>query len=77
MSPQSQIKPILHEDGRIVQMDYETSERSLSRQTRLAQGQEFMVTADVSSCFPSIYSHAIDWATRGKKTAKADHFSST
>ncbi|AJT41618.1 RNA-directed DNA polymerase [Psychromicrobium lacuslunae] len=71
-SPRSQIKPSFHEDGRLVQMDYETSESSLSRDTRLAQGQKFIVKADVSNCFPSVYSHAIDWATRGKKNAKAD-----
>lgn len=77
MSPRSQIKPSFHEDGRMVQMDYETSESALSRETRLAQGQEFMVKADVSNCFPSIYSHAIDWATRGKKNAKADRSQTT
>lgn len=71
-SPHSQIKPRFHEDGRMVQMDYETSESTLSRETRLAQGREFVIKADVSNCFPSIYSHAIDWATRGKKNAKAD-----
>ncbi|WP_137293545.1 RNA-directed DNA polymerase [Nocardioides dongxiaopingii] len=71
-SPRSQIKPRFHEDGRMVQMDYETSESTLSRETRLAQSQEFVVKADISNCFPSIYSHAIDWATRGKGIAKAD-----
>ncbi|WP_300682189.1 RNA-directed DNA polymerase [Nocardioides sp.] len=76
-SPRSQIKPRFHKNGRIVQMDYETSEVSLSRDTRLAQGQEFLVKADVSNCFPSVYSHAIDWATRGKKNAKADRSQTT
>lgn len=71
-STHSQIKPRFHEDGRMVQMDYETSESSLSRETRLAQGRRFLVKADVSNCFPSIYSHAIDWAARGKNIAKAD-----
>lgn len=31
----------------------------------------FRVEADISSCFPSIYSHALSWALVGKKTAKA------
>lgn len=66
----SQIKPTLHHDGRMVQMDYETAESSLLRDTRLAQGQRFAIKADISNCFPSIYSHSIDWATRGKKVAK-------
>ena len=66
----SQIKPVLHHDGRVVQMDYETAESSLVRDTRLAQGQRFAIKADISNCFPSIYSHSLDWATRGKKLAK-------
>lgn len=69
-SPNSQIKPTFHQDGRLLQMDYETSESSLNRDTRLAQGHQFLVKADISNCFPSIYSHALDWATRGKATAK-------
>ena len=76
-SPQSQIKPSFHTDGRMVQMDYETSESSLNRETRLAHGQQFMVKADVSNCFPSLYSHAIDWAARGKQAAKSDRSQNT
>lgn len=30
----------------------------------------FLAIADISKCFPSIYSHAIPWALVGKKTAK-------
>lgn len=29
-----------------------------------------MVKADISQCFPSIYTHAISWALVGKSTAK-------
>lgn len=67
---QSQVKPTFHRDGRIFQMNYEAPDTTLSRDTRLAQGREFLVKADISNCFPSIYSHSIDWATRGKKVAK-------
>lgn len=70
-SEKSLIKPEFHRDGRLVHMDYETSEDALRRDTRLAQGQQFLVKADISSCFPSIYSHALDWALRGKAVAKA------
>lgn len=69
-SDQSHIKPEWHEDGRIIHMDYETTERILTRHTQLAQGNHFLAKADISSCFPSIYAHAIDWALRGKATAK-------
>ena len=30
----------------------------------------FLAIADISKCFPSIYSHAIPWALVGKRTAK-------
>lgn len=71
-SENSMIKPEMHGDGRLVQMDYETAARKISQETRLAHGREFMVKADISACFPSIYLHAIDWALRGKAAAKAD-----
>ncbi len=32
---------------------------------------KYMVKADISTCFPSIYSHALPWALVGKETAKA------
>ena len=33
-------------------------------------GARYIVSADISTCFPSIYSHAIPWALVGKKNAK-------
>lgn len=33
-------------------------------------GKKYMVYADISKCFPSIYTHAIPWALVGKSTAK-------
>lgn len=32
---------------------------------------KFIVKADISTCFPSIYSHSLPWALVGKSTAKA------
>lgn len=34
------------------------------------RAKEYLVKADISSCFPSMYSHAIPWAVVGKKIAK-------
>ena len=34
-------------------------------------GKRYMVTADISKCYPSIYSHAIAWALAGKSVAKS------
>ena len=33
----------------------------------------YLVKADISTCFPSIYSHSIPWALVGKETAKKNH----
>lgn len=33
-------------------------------------GKKYMVLADISNCFPSIYTHAISWALVGKTEAK-------
>ncbi len=33
-------------------------------------GKKYVVSADVSQCFPSIYTHAIAWSLAGKKKAK-------
>lgn len=73
----SQIHPSWHSDGRIIQMDYGDRAEEHREHTRLAQGKNYLVKADISNCFPSIYSHALDWALRGKASAKADKRSRT
>lgn len=35
-------------------------------------GKRYMVHADISKCYPSIYTHAIPWALVGKDAAKID-----
>lgn len=35
-------------------------------------GARFTLTTDVSNFYPSIYTHAVDWAVRGKAVAKRD-----
>jgi len=37
---------------------------------KLMIGKKYIVKADISNCFPSIYSHAISWALVGKTEAK-------
>lgn len=80
----SQIKPQAHEDGRIIAIDdYETHATGrlvvmekdrfpadVERHLDMSFGAKYLVDADVSSCFPSIYTHAIPWALIGHKTAK-------
>lgn len=66
----SRIRPRQHSDGRIIIMDYEKSFEKTQRNLRGAFGKRFMVHTDISNCFPSIYSHAIPWATVGFDHAK-------
>lgn len=35
-------------------------------------GKRYMIHADISKCYPSIYTHAIPWALVGKDTAKTN-----
>jgi len=37
---------------------------------KLLIGKRYIVKADISNCFPSVYSHSIPWALVGKKYAK-------
>lgn len=67
----SLIRPHQHKDGRLIIMDYEESIEKAQRSANLGFGRRFLVHTDISNCFPSIYSHAIPWATVGFAHAKA------
>lgn len=69
-SGNSMIKPTLFGDGRVIQMSYEPWPGKDAAQTRMALGKEYRVEVDIANCFPSIYSHAIDWSLRGYDLAK-------
>ncbi|GAA8743155.1 hypothetical protein oki421_04250 [Helicobacter pylori] len=45
-------------------------EGKLERSIRI--GARYKLKADISTCFPSIYTHSIPWAIRGKEIAKKD-----
>lgn len=76
----SQIKPKKHLDDRLVVMDeYDIPKLSriiimksntLKRELNLSIGNRYRVTADVSSCYSSIYTHSIPWAAVGIEKAK-------
>jgi len=70
-SSNSVIKPHKHVDGRIIVMDYEQSHTRAIRRLEMNFGKKFIVKTDVSSCFPSIYSHALPWALVGVERSKA------
>lgn len=82
----SRIKPERHKDGRIyvigdseynapgriIIMGKDRFPEDINRHLTLSLGAHYYVEADVSSCFPSLYSHAIPWALVGHKQAKSD-----
>ena len=66
------IVPESHPDGRIIIMDYEKLHEISERDLSLAFTKKFIVHSDITNFFPSIYTHAIPWATVGFLTAKAN-----
>jgi len=75
-NPNSLIIPRTHSDGRTIIMDYETSREKRNRYYKSAFGKKFLSHADISNCFPSLYSHAIPWALVGFAKAKSNRNSS-
>lgn len=67
----SLIKPEVHPDGRALIMDYEDSLEKTNRTLNIGFGKKFRVHTDIANCFPSIYTHAIPWATVGFAHSKA------
>lgn len=85
---ESQIKPSVHEDDRLVILgEYEQLEtgrlvimdrprpnfpENVLQELSLSTGKLYQVSADISTFFPSIYTHAIPWALVGHDSAKAN-----
>jgi len=58
--------------GRIFEMNYKCPEKFDLEEGELvwASGAKYLVKADISACFPSIYSHSIPWALHSRTVAK-------
>ena len=54
----------------IFQMSYDDWRKDGTPELDLKIGAKYEVKADISTCFPSIYSHALPWALVGKEKAK-------
>ena len=54
----------------LFQMNYKNWNDDGFPESDLMIGAKYVVCADISNCFPSIYSHALAWALVGKDTAK-------
>ena len=59
-------------DGRIFEMNYKGAERFRLEEDeqKWMAGAQFVVEADIATCFPSIYTHSIPWALDGKTASK-------
>ena len=51
-------------------MSYSNWKKDGTPEPDLLIGKRYVVKADISTCFPSIYTHSIPWALVGKATAK-------
>lgn len=58
--------------GRIFEMNYKGNDRFRHEESDLQwmAGAQFLVEADISRCFQSIYSHSIPWALHGQNKSK-------
>ena len=81
-NPNSRAKPGIYDKSRkilkekkdieqISLINYNKMSDSIHR-LELSTGSFFRVKADISSCYPSIYTHSIPWSVEGRVKAKVD-----
>lgn len=58
------------EADKLFEMNYENWTLDGTPDDDLILGKRFLVKADISTCFPSIYTHSIPWVFVGKEIAK-------
>jgi Reverse transcriptase (RNA-dependent DNA polymerase) len=76
VSPFSLTKPVDGGTDRAISPEHDLSERANFR-AKLRSTHRFLLKADISRFFPSIYTHSIPWAVMGKPAAKAAHVAKT
>lgn len=54
----------------LFEMNYSNWKIDGTPEPELLIGKKYIVNADISKCFPSIYTHSLTWALAGKKIAK-------
>ncbi|WP_173915968.1 RNA-directed DNA polymerase [Halobacillus sp. Marseille-Q1614] len=62
----------LKDTKKLFEMNYKKYYIDGSPEPDLLIGKKYIVNADISTCFPSIYTHSLPWALVGKTTAKND-----
>lgn len=75
-SPFSLTKPIEGTGKRAISPQYDLNTR-YAHLAKLRSTSRFILKADISRFFPSIYTHSLPWAILGKSAAKASHMAGT
>ncbi|PSM51442.1 RNA-directed DNA polymerase [Campylobacter blaseri] len=60
----------IFDSKKIFEMNYKTHKKDGNPEQKIFIGKKYLVKADISNCFPSIYTHSIAWALIGKEEAK-------
>ncbi|QWI60975.1 RNA-directed DNA polymerase [Bacillus mycoides] len=60
----------MKDNPKIFKMNYSDFKNDGTPELDLLIGSKYQVNADISTCFPSMYSHSITWALVGKEIAK-------
>ncbi len=60
----------LHEREELFEMNYKNFSKDGAPEQDIVIKSRFIASADISTCFPSIYSHSIAWSLVGKNYAK-------
>ena len=67
------IKPRLHRDGRLIVMKYESWLTKTLRSLQWKMTARYVVHADITNFFSSIYTHSLGWAVAGIQEAKSSN----
>lgn len=62
----------MKDTNQLFQMNYSNWKIDSSPELDLLIGKKYVVSADISNCFPSMYSHSLFWSLVGKDVAKAN-----
>ena len=62
----------LSKSERLFEMNYNSWMSDGAPEPDLLIGKRYMVKADISNCFPSIYTHSLPWALVGKSNSKTN-----
>ena len=60
----------MHDKNQLFEMNYNNYKIDGTPEIEILIGKKFLVKTNISTCFPSIYTHSLGWALVGKEIAK-------